>query len=228
MSAARARLLRLGLRPYREVWALQQELHARVAADEESAVWLTVEHPPVVTLGRNAKNEHLLVSAEALAARGIDCVNVERGGDVTFHGPGQLVVYPIMKLSRYREIVPLVTALEDAVVATLRTFQIAARGRSEHRGVFVGNDAICAIGLSVRKMTSMHGIALNVCTQLDYNTLITPCGTPNFGIASISRELGRHVCVDEAQVPLLDALAERFNLEFFEDGYVAPPELQAS
>jgi len=228
MPAARARLLRLGLRPYREVWTLQRELHARVAAGQESATWLMVEHMPVVTLGRTAKHEHLLLSPEALAARGVDCVNVERGGDATYHGPGQLVVYPIMKLPRFREVVPLVSALEDAVVATLRTFRVAARGRGEHRGVYVGDNAICAIGLSVRKMTSMHGIALNVCTRLDYDTLITPCGTPQFGITSVSREVGRHIPIDEAKAPLLNALAERFNLNFFEDDYASSRDRQAS
>jgi lipoyl(octanoyl) transferase len=228
MPAARARLLCLGLRPYREVLTLQRELHARVAAGEESATWLMVEHPPVVTLGRNAKPEHLLLSLEALAARGVDCVTVERGGDVTYHGPGQLIVYPIVKLPRFREIVPLVGALEDAIVATLRSFQVTARGRGEHRGVYVGDNAICAIGLSVRKMTSMHGIALNVCTRLDYDNLITPCGTPQFGITSVSRETGRHIPIDEAKGPLLNALAERFNLDFFEDEYASSGLRQAS
>lgn len=228
MPAARARLLCLGLRPYDEVWTLQRELHARVAADEESATWLMVEHTPVVTLGRNAKPEHLLLSLEALAARGVDCVHVERGGDVTYHGPGQLIVYPIVKLPRFREIVPLVGALEDAIIATLRTFHVAARGRGEHRGVYVGDNAICAIGLAVRKMTSMHGIALNVCTRLDYDTLITPCGTPQFGITSVSREIGRHIPIDEAKAPLLNALAERFNLDFFEDDLASSGRQKAS
>jgi lipoyl(octanoyl) transferase len=228
MATTRARLLQLGLRPYREVWALQRELHARVAAGEESDIWLMVEHTPVVTLGHNTNREHLLLSPETLAARGVDCAEVERGGDVTYHGPGQLIVYPIMKLPRFREVVPLVTALEDAVVSTLRTFGVTARGRSEHRGVYVSDDAICAIGLSVRKMTSMHGIALNVCTKLDYDKLITPCGTPEFGITSISREVGRHVPIDEAKEPLLHALAERFNLDFFEEAYASSHQRLAS
>jgi lipoate-protein ligase B len=228
MATTRARLLRLGLRPYREVWTLQKELHARVAAGEESDAWIMVEHTPIVTLGHTTVREHLLLSPEALAARGVDCVDVERGGDVTYHGPGQLVVYPIMKLPRFREVVPLVTALEDAVVAALRTFGVAARGRSEHRGVYVGDSAICAIGLSVRKMTSMHGMALNVCTDLEYDKLITPCGTPEFGITSISREIGRHIPIEQAQTPLLSALAERFDLDFFEEAPASSPQRLAS
>jgi lipoate-protein ligase B len=202
------------MRPYREAWALQTALHARVAAGEEPDTWLVTEHPPVVTLGRNAKREHLLLPPETLAARGVDCVEVERGGDVTYHGPGQLIIYPIMKLPRFREIVPLVTALEESVITALRALGLAARVRGEHRGVYIGDNAICAIGLAVRKMTSLHGLALNACTALDYDRLITPCGTPEFGITSVSRELGRHVSVEEAATPLLEALAERFQVEF--------------
>jgi lipoate-protein ligase B len=212
--AAGTRLLELGLRPYREVWALQRELHARVAAGDAPDTWIVCEHTPVVTLGRNTKREHLLLSAQALAARGVDCLEIERGGDVTYHGPGQLVVYPIMKLARFRAVVPLVSALEEAVVAALASFGVVARGRSEHRGVYVGENAICAVGLAIQKMTSLHGIALNVCTALDYDRFITPCGTPQFGITSIAKEVGRDVVVDEAKRPLLDALAARFDLHF--------------
>lgn len=141
-------------------------------------------------------------------------VEVERGGDVTYHGPGQLVIYPIMKLERFREIVPLVTALERAVIRALVTFGIDASATAEHRGVYVGRSAICAIGLAVKRMTTLHGLALNVATALDYDELITPCGTPQFGITSVSRELGREVSLSEAQGPLLAALAETFGVEF--------------
>jgi lipoate-protein ligase B len=208
------RLLDLGRRPYREVWALQRELHAAVAEGRAPDTWIVVEHDPVVTLGRNAKGEHLLVSRELLAARGIDVVDVERGGDVTYHGPGQVVVYPIRKLPRFREVVPLVAAMERAAIDALAQFGIAAAGRSEHRGVYVGDRAICAIGLAVRRMTSLHGLALNASTALDYDRLITPCGTPEFGITSISRELGREVGWADARDVLLAALEREFDVRF--------------
>jgi lipoyl(octanoyl) transferase len=211
------RLRDLGRRPYREVWALQRELHAAVAAGREPDTWLVVEHDPVVTLGRNAKTEHLLLSREALANRGVDVVAVERGGDVTYHGPGQVVVYPIRVLPRFREVVPFVSALERAAIATLATFGIPAAGRKEHRGVYVGENAICAIGLAVQKMTSLHGLALNADTALDYDRLITPCGTPQFGITSISREAGRTVSWSEARDALLPALEAEFGLRFEHD-----------
>ncbi len=209
-----ARLRDLGRRPYREVWALQRELHAAVAAGNEPETWLVVEHDPVVTLGRRAKAENVLVSRDLLTARGVDRVEVERGGDVTYHGPGQLVVYPIRKLARFREVVPFVSALERAVIAALGTFGITAAGRREHRGVYVGANAICAVGLAIQKMTSLHGLALNADTVLDYDRLITPCGTPEFGITSISSELGRNVSWAEARDALLPALAAELQLQF--------------
>jgi lipoyl(octanoyl) transferase len=171
----------------------------------------------VITLGRDADERNILLSREVLSARGIEAYKVERGGDVTFHGPGQVVVYPIMKLERFREVVPLVTALEGAVVDALAEFGIAASGRREHRGVYVEDRAICAIGLAVRRMTTMHGIALNVETALDYNRFITPCGTPQFGITSISAELAAPVAWSEGRDALLPALARAFNLRFVQE-----------
>jgi lipoate-protein ligase B len=214
MTFGPARLLDVGRRPYRETWDLQRELHASVACGAAPDTWIVVEHDPVVTLGRNARAEHLLLSREALAARGVDCVAVERGGDVTYHGPGQLVVYPIVKLARFREVVPFVTALEQSVITALRTFGIAAHARSEHRGAYVGADSICAIGISVKALTSMHGLALNVSTALDYDRLITPCGTPQFGITSMERELTRPVAREAALDALLVALGDRFGITF--------------
>ena len=209
-----ADLIDFGRAPYRDVLAQMRELHGRVARDESSETWLVVEHDPVITLGRNAKRENVHFSDAALAARGVDLVAVERGGDATYHGPGQLVVYPIRKLERFREVSPLVSALERAVVAALARFGIDARGRAEHRGVYVGDNAICAIGLAVKQMTSLHGIALNVSTPLDYDRLIVPCGTPEFGITSIAHERGRTVELAEARDALLAACAAEFELNF--------------
>jgi lipoyl(octanoyl) transferase len=135
------------------------------------------------------------------------------GGDATYHGPGQLVIYPIMRLERFREVVPLVSALEASVVRMLAGFGIAATGRSEHRGVYAGDAAICAIGLAVKRMTSMHGLALNVSTRLDYDELIVPCGMPAFGITSMSHELGRRVSLEAARGALLSSLCETLEVQ---------------
>jgi len=198
---------------YRDVLALQRTIHDEVARGVRPDTWIVVEHEPVITLGRKAVRSNVLLSPAILAARGVDLVEIERGGDATYHGPGQLVVYPIMKLERFREVVPLVTALEDSVVRVLAGFGITAAGRSEHRGVYVGDAAICAIGLAVKRMTSMHGLALNVSTPLDYDKLIVPCGMPAFGITSMSHELGHEVSLEDARDALLTSLAETFHVE---------------
>jgi lipoate-protein ligase B len=209
-----ARVLDLGLRPYREVWELQHELHERVRTGQDPETWIFVEHAPVITLGRNAKNANVLLSREALAERGVDLVEIERGGDVTYHGPGQLVVYPIRRLGRFREVVPLVRALEGAVIAACARFGVRGQRCEEHAGVWVGMNQLCAIGLAVRKMTSMHGIALNVSNELSYDQLINPCGLTDRGLTSLSRETGRTISMDEAKGALLDAFAKQFELEW--------------
>ncbi|HLI95207.1 MAG TPA: lipoyl(octanoyl) transferase LipB [Candidatus Baltobacteraceae bacterium] len=209
-----ARLLDLGLRSYREVWDLQHQIHERVREGSDPQTWIFVEHTPVVTLGRKAKEENLLLSREVLAARGVDVVQIERGGDVTYHGPGQLVVYPIRRLERFREIVPLVRALEGAIIDACAHFGVQAERWSEHAGVWVGRNQICAVGLAVQKMTSLHGIALNVGTELSYDSLINPCGLTDRGITSLSRETKRPVSVSEAKPIVLAALSKTFGIEF--------------
>jgi len=207
-----ARILDLGLRPYREVWQLQRELHERVGSGQDPETWIFVEHLPVITLGRNAKNANVLLSREALAERGVELVEIERGGDVTYHSPGQLVVYPIRRLERFREVVPLVRALESAVIDACTRFGVLGERCAEHAGVWVGANQLCAIGLAVRKMTSMHGIALNVSNDLSYDSLINPCGLTDRGLTSLSRETGRAVSIAEARDALLEAFTRQFDL----------------
>jgi lipoate-protein ligase B len=219
-----ARLLDLGTRPYREVWDIQHSLHDAVREGRQPDTWILVEHTPVITLGRQAKRENILLPPALLAAQGVDLVEIERGGDVTYHGPGQLVVYPIRKLERFREVVPLVRALEGAVMAAVGRYGIESGRWSEHAGVWVGRNQICAIGLAVQKMVSLHGIALNVSTPLDYDRLINPCGLTERGITSIARETGRDVTIDEVKPVLIEELEKTFGMSLRQaqgDGYVA-------
>jgi lipoate-protein ligase B len=210
----RARLLDLGVRGYREVWDLQHRVHEAVRAGGSPDTWIVVEHLPVITLGRQAKRENVLLSEEELACRGVERVAVERGGDVTYHGPGQLVVYPIRRMERFREVVPLVRALEAAVINVCSRFGVRGERRSEHAGVWVELNQICAIGLAVRAMVTMHGIALNVSTRLDYDRLINPCGMSDRGITSLSAETGRTIEMDHAKGTLLEELARAFDVQF--------------
>lgn len=209
-----ARLLDLGVRAYRETLELQQALHAAVREGRAPDTWIVVEHPPVITLGRQAKADNLLLSRERLARLGVDVVQIERGGDVTYHGPGQLVVYPIRRLERFREVVPLVRALEGAAIEACASFGIATERWSEHAGVWVGGNQICAIGLAVRGMVTLHGMALNVATDLDYARLINPCGLTDRGVTSMERETGGTVHLPEAKAALLTALGRTFDTEF--------------
>jgi lipoate-protein ligase B len=209
-----ARLLDLGVKPYREVWELQHSLHEAVRDGREPDTWIVVEHAPVVTLGRKARRENVFFSAAELARRGVDFVEIERGGDVTYHGPGQLVVYPIRKLERFREVVPLVRSLEATVINLCARFGVPGERWGGHAGVWVGRNQICAIGLAIRRMVSLHGIALNVSTELDYDRLIVPCGLPDRGITSLSAETGRAVSIEDAKRMLLEELARTFDLEF--------------
>ncbi|MBD5635766.1 MAG: lipoyl(octanoyl) transferase LipB [Candidatus Eremiobacteraeota bacterium] len=207
---------------------LQRSLHEEVARGLRGDTWIVVEHDPVVTLGRSAKRSSLLVSESEMARRGIDVVEVERGGDATYHGPGQLVVYPIVRLERFREVVPLVSALENATIEMLATFGIAGSVRREHRGVYVGAAAICAVGIAVKRMTSLHGLALNVSTELDYDRLIAPCGLPEFGITSMERELGRRIDPAVAREALLASLATAFDVRLEDAPAPAPAPAPAS
>jgi lipoate-protein ligase B len=212
MSAVR--LIDLGVRPYREVWELQHYLHEAVRQGREPDTWIVVEHTPVVTLGRQAKRENVLLSDEALATRGVDIVAIERGGDVTYHGPGQLVVYPIRKLVRFREVVPLVRALEAGIINLCARFGVRGERWSEHAGVWVGRNQICAIGLAVKRMVSLHGIALNVSNALDYDRLINPCGLRDRGITSLSAEVGHALELPRVKRMMLEELGRVFDVEF--------------
>ncbi|HLY03159.1 MAG TPA: lipoyl(octanoyl) transferase LipB [Candidatus Cybelea sp.] len=218
---ANARILDLGLRPYREVWELQRRTREAVREGLEPDTWIIVEHEPVITLGRQAKRENLLLSQEQLAAQGVDVVEVERGGDVTYHGPGQLVVYPIRRLARFREVVPFVRSLESAAIACCARFGVAGERWGDHAGVWVGGKCICAIGLAVRRMVSMHGLALNVSTALDYDRLINPCGLTERGITSLFAEAGREVSMHEARTALVDELSRAFDVTLVEERQVA-------
>jgi lipoyl(octanoyl) transferase len=185
----------LGRVAYREAWDLQKRLAAARADGEVGDRLLLLEHPAVLTLGKHADEAHVLASPEELARRGIEVVRVERGGEVTYHGPGQLVAYPIIALSRRGLLIrPLVRALEAAMIATCAAFGVAAGRRDGHPGCWCEPDGpsprkIGALGIRVERGVSYHGIALNVDPDLADFGLIDPCGMPEVESTSIAREL---------------------------------------
>jgi lipoate-protein ligase B len=183
---------------YGDAWALQKALlAARQAASVPDTV-LFVEHPPVITLGRAARASNVLAAPGLLAARGIEVFQIERGGDVTYHGPGQLVGYPIVDLRAFDEdVVRYVRTLEAALIDALRAWGIDAGRLAGYPGVWTGAAKIAAIGVAVKRKVTMHGFALNVDPDLEAFDLINPCGLGR-PVTSMARVLGRPVAVDEA------------------------------
>lgn len=193
---------RLGVRAYAEVLDLQRELAARrVARELAHDVLLLVEHPPVVTLGRRAADNKLPASRDFLAARGIELFEVERGGGVTFHGPGQLVGYPILDLRAYRQDLHwYLRQIEEALIRTLATYGVPAERNAGYTGVWTGGRKIASIGVHARSWVTWHGFALNVTTDLSYFDLMTPCGIDGVVMTSVAREVpgAAGVSVEEA------------------------------
>jgi lipoyl(octanoyl) transferase len=187
----------LGRVPYREAWDLQKRLAGARADGLIGDRLLLLEHPAVLTLGKHADEGHILASPEELARRGIEVLRVERGGEVTYHGPGQLVAYPIMALSRRGLLLrPLVRALESAMVATCQALGVAAARRDGHPGCWCDVDSsaprkIGALGIRVERGVSYHGIALNIAPDLADFDLIDACGMPGVASTSVAREAGR-------------------------------------
>lgn len=204
----------LGRIEYREAWELQKGLAAARADGEIGDQLLLLEHPAVLTLGKHADERHVLASPAELARREIEVLRVERGGEVTYHGPGQLVAYPIIALSRRGLLVrPLVRALEAAMVATCHAFGVAAGRRDGHPGCWCDPDGpsprkIGALGIRVERGVSYHGIALNIDPELADFDLIDPCGMPGVESTSIARELARRGA--EAAAPSVEAAAGVF------------------
>lgn len=189
----------LGRIDYREAWALQKRLVDARVADEIPDTLLLLEHPPVLTLGRGADEAHVRASPAELAARGIEVIRVERGGEVTYHGPGQLVAYPILALGRRGLLLrPLVRALEEALAGTCREHGVEAGRRDGHPGCWVDPDGpnprkIGALGLRVERGVSYHGIALNVTVDLRDFELIDPCGMLEVESTSIAHEIAHEL-----------------------------------
>lgn len=186
----------LGRLDYRQAWDLQHDLVPRRAANEVSDQLLLVEHQPVLTLGRQSDPAHIRASAEELARRGVEVIRVERGGEVTYHGPGQLVAYPIVRLTdRGLLIRPFVRTLEESMVETAAGFGVSAGRRDGFPGLWCEPDSerprkLGALGLRIERGVSYHGIALNVTTDLADFDLIDACGIPTAEVTSIARELG--------------------------------------
>lgn len=204
----------LGTRAYGEVLELQRAVaRQRIIGEIMQDVLLLVEHPPVITLGRSSKDAHLIANKTQLAARGVDVFEVERGGDVTFHGPGQLVGYPIIDLKRHTmDLHWYLRQVEEVLMRALGRLGIESERVPKYTGVWTRQRKIASIGVHARDWVTWHGFALNVATELSYFDLIVPCGIPNVTMTSVERELGRRPDMDEVAGIIADVAAATFAL----------------
>ncbi|MDR2497142.1 MAG: lipoyl(octanoyl) transferase LipB [Tannerellaceae bacterium] len=199
----------------RQTEAFEALLEAKREGRELRSHLFFCSHLPVITMGRNARTENLLVTAEQLALRGVELFDVSRGGDATFHGPGQLTVYPVFNLELLRMGLRLyIRTLEDIVIAFLNDYGLAGQRMEGAAGVWLDADSrprkICAIGVRCSRFVTMHGLALNVNTDLRGFSLINPCGFTDRGVTSLAAELGGPQDMEEAKRRLLTLFADRF------------------
>lgn len=206
---------RLGRMPYGVALELQQTLLAARIAGEISDTLLLLEHDPVITLGRAAKREHVLFSATALSALDVQTFEVGRGGDVTYHGPGQLVAYPILDLKPdRRDVRKYVWTLEEIMLRVAADYGLCAGRVSGLNGTWIGQRKLGAVGVRIRQWVTTHGLALNVNTDLSAFDMIIPCGIRNRGVTSLARELGRTLTLAEVEDRLIVHAADLWQTQW--------------
>ena len=223
----------LGLLDYQAAYDLQRRLHAQVVAGELPDLLLLLEHPHVYTLGRRGQQSHILASDEALTQLGVETHFTDRGGETTYHGPRQLVGYPIVNLRRWGGGVrKYVETLEQVLIGTLSEFGITAHSEGKPTGVWVEDAKIAAIGVRVSRSVTMHGFALNVCPDLSFFDHIVPCGMPGARVTSMAQELGQEIAVSDVIPAISQAFGGEFglavewsNLDALDSTVVAPSRL---
>ena len=223
----KTRLIDLGVASYMPVWKQQEELHqeiitAKLKGEDTGNYLLFVEHNHVYTLGKSGSEANMLISAIQLQAAHAEFVKVNRGGDITYHGPGQLVVYPIVDMANFGVgVKDYVDRLEEVVIRTVGEYGIKGERLEGATGVWVDAHApkarkICAIGIKCSRYVTMHGFALNVNTNLDYFNYINPCGFVDKGVTSIAKEVGHEVLMTEVKTIVKQHFEALFGMEFSE------------
>ena len=208
-------ILDLGVRSYKKVWDLQKELVKKRQNGQINDTLILVEHEPVYTLGKNADENHILQHTP----RNVKTYQIERGGDVTFHGPGQLVGYPILDLHNYKKSISwYMNGLEQLIIDTLAEFSVTAERKEGLTGVWVGDEKIAALGVRVTRWITMHGFALNVKPDLAYYSGIIPCGIFEYGVTSMARILTDDVTVDSVKQVLIEKLMNQFQTSILMTG----------
>ncbi len=218
----------LGRLPYAEAWDLQRGIHdGRARGRTADDYLLLVEHPPVFTIGRNGDGANLVSGREAAVAAGAEVFDVDRGGDITFHGPGQLVGYPIVRLPEAKRIVPYVRSLERALIATLAAFGVKGWAEEGYTGVWTEKGKVAAIGVRVSRQVTMHGFALNLDPDMEFFSMMNPCGITDRPVTTLSELVGRRVTLEEAVEAVIPAFAAEFGYSEVETQLAAFTRRQA-
>jgi len=211
----KAEVIDLGFKDYGEAYEIQMEHLEKRIKGEIPDTLLLVEHPPVITIGRGGTEQHLLINKELLKQKGISLYETNRGGDITYHGPGQLVGYPIFDLKEHgRDLHLAVRNYEESIIRTLAEFDIIAGRIKGLTGVWVGDEKVAAIGVGVRKWVTFHGFALNVNNDLTPFSYIIPCGIRDKGVTSMKKLLGMEVEMEQVKKKIIKNFGEVFNLDF--------------
>jgi len=214
MSQRKVKLIDLGRMPYGNALVLQREYVDKRIAGEIGDTLLLVEHDPVITLGRSADSSNILASKDALERFGIEIYEIERGGDVTYHGPGQQVGYPILNIRELgMNLHEYLRNLEEIMIATLARFGLKGERISGLTGVFVDSAKVVAIGIAVRKWVTFHGFAFNVNPEMRHFQMIVPCGITDHSVGSLSGCLGEEKTLSDLRIPLIASFEEVFSVE---------------
>jgi lipoate-protein ligase B len=213
MDSGKIPVLDSGIMPYSDAFEFQNALTGEIYKSSLKGAILLMEHPPVITIGSNCSVKNLLTSESALKKHGIELINSNRGGDITLHGPGQLICYPVFNLNFFKKDLPLfVYNLENVIINTLLYFGISGRRVEKHRGVFIKNKKIASIGLRARKWISMHGFSLNVNIDLSYFKHIIACGLKDFPQTSMFEILQKDIPINNVKEQVLESFEKVFDI----------------
>jgi lipoyl(octanoyl) transferase len=213
MNSEKIPVLDSGIMPYSDAFEFQIALTGEIYKNSLRGAILLMEHPPVITIGSNCSAKNLLTPEAVLEKYGIELVNSNRGGDITLHGPGQLICYPVFNLNFFKKDLTLfVYSLENVIINTLLHFGIAGRRVEKHRGVFIENKKIASIGLRVRKWISIHGFSLNVDIDLSYFKHIIACGLKDYPQTSMSEILQKDIPINDVKEHVLKSFEKVFDI----------------
>lgn len=211
MSIRPLNIINLQIEPYKKIWDFQKKLYQLRLNNLIDDTLILLEHSHTYTLGKSADKNHLLASSENLSSDEIDIFDIDRGGDITYHGPGQIVGYPIIKLNDlYEDVHRYLRELEELIIRTLKDFQVTAVRDDDYTGVWVNKNKIAAIGIKVSRWVTMHGFAFNINTDLSFFEKIIPCGIFEKGVTSLAQELGTKINLENVKEVVIKHFCEIF------------------